>query len=216
MRDFLQFVDSNSAPNGHSADSHCPTSARIEPPKSTEKDFESKMSTCLTSEFNRAKEAMGRGTACGCSIRQWLKQHWPKVAIHPQKLDYCDTCKRISIESSRLRQILKCYIQSWSSFVAAIQSCEESLSNLEAESKEYRKFASEAVFLHSCAKQWKEIEQLQQKPDKSPADLQDLESKHKRFTLVLSADYQQFPTGDTVNNQDQRITYKRLATISLA
>ena len=46
MNDFLKFVDNNFTPNGHQADSRCPTYyflpkfRRIEPPKPDEKDFD--------------------------------------------------------------------------------------------------------------------------------------------------------------------------------
>ena len=93
--------NNNYTPNGRQADSRCPTFyflpkfRRVEPPKSSEKDFDKKISCCLVSEFNRAQENEGRGTAGAYTIRQWLKQHRPKVAIHPYKVDYCDFCKRM-------------------------------------------------------------------------------------------------------------------------
>ena len=96
MNDFLKFVDNNSTPNGRRADSRCPTFyflpkfRRIEPPKPDEKDFDEKVSCCLVNEFNRAQESEGRSTAGVYAIRQWLKQHRPKVALHPHKVDYCD------------------------------------------------------------------------------------------------------------------------------
>ena len=65
------------------------------------------MTRSLVAEFNRAQEATGKQTAGSFAIRQWLKQHRPKVAIHPQKLDYCDFCKHHEIEMARLHQILK-------------------------------------------------------------------------------------------------------------
>lgn len=106
MNDFLTFVDHNSTPNGRQADSQCPTFyflpkfRRIKPPKSNEKDFMEKSSCCLVSEFNHAQESEGKATAGAYAIRQWLKQHRPKVAIHPHKVDYCDTCKRLEVELS--------------------------------------------------------------------------------------------------------------------
>ena len=121
MNDFLKFVDNNSTPNGRRADSRCPTFyflpkfLRIEPPKPDEKDFDEKVSCCLVNEFNRAQESEGSSTAGAYAIRQWLKQHRPKVALHPHKVDYCDSCKRMETELSQLRQIIKRSCQSGSS-----------------------------------------------------------------------------------------------------
>ena len=46
------------------------------------------MSCCLVNEFNCAQEREGRSTAGAYAIRQWLKQHRLKVALHPHKVDY--------------------------------------------------------------------------------------------------------------------------------
>ena len=118
--DVMNDFDNNSTPNGRQADSKCPTFyflpkfKRIEPPKPTEKDFDQKALSCLVNEFNRAQESEGKSTAGAYAIRQWLKHHRPKVALHSHKLDYCDTCKRLEMELARQRQIIKRLRQSGS------------------------------------------------------------------------------------------------------
>ena len=100
MNDFLLFVDNNSTPNGRQHNSHCSTSyflakfRRVDPPKPNEKDYD------VINEFNRAQQSSGKGTAGSYAIRQWLKAHRPKVVIHPHKVDYYDTCKRLITPAS--------------------------------------------------------------------------------------------------------------------
>ena len=150
MNDFLKFVDNNSTPNGRQADSRCPTFyflpkfRRIEPPKASEKDHDEKLSCCLVSEFNRAQESEGKDKAGSYVIRQWLKQQRPKVAIHPHKVDFCDTCKRLEIELSRLRQIIKRLRQSGSAIGDDIKSHEETVAEIEQELKEHKCSATDS------------------------------------------------------------------------
>ena len=88
-----------------------------------------KMSCCLVSEFNRAQESEGRSTAEAYAIWQWLNQHRPKVALHPRKVDYCDSCKRM--ELSRLRQVIKRLRQSGNASADNIQSNEQAVTEIE-------------------------------------------------------------------------------------
>ena len=202
MNDFLKFVDNNSTPNGRQADSRCPTFyflpkfQRIEPPKPCEKDFEEKMSGCLVSEFNRAQESEGRSTAGAYAIRQWLKHHRPKVAIHPHRLDYCDTCKRLEMELARLRQVIKRLRQSGSASMDQIQSNEHGITEIEQELKGHKAIATESQAFYrettsKCFQMWNDIEALMKKTVLSAAEEELLDSKKHAFTLILSADYQQ-------------------------
>ena len=75
----------------------------IEPLKPDEKDLDEKVSCCSVNEINRAQESEERSTAGAYAIRQWLKQHRLKVALRSQKVDYCDSCKRMKTELLRLR-----------------------------------------------------------------------------------------------------------------
>ena len=202
MNDFLRFVDNNCTPNGRQADSRCPTFyflpkfRRIEPPKPTEKNFDEKNSCSLASEFNRAQESEGKAPAGAFAIRQWLKEHRPKVALHPQKLDYCDTCKRQEMELSRLRQIIKRLRQSGSASADEIQSHEQTVGEIEQGLKEHKLAATDAQTFYrettaKCSEIWKNIETLMAKTLISAEEEQGLASKKRAFTLIVSADYQQ-------------------------
>ena len=150
MNDFLQFVDTNCNLNGRRADSCCPTFyflskfRRIEPPKPSVKNFDEKVSCYLVSEFNCAQESVGKPTAGAFATRQWLKEHRPKVATHPQKVDCCDTCKRLEMELCRLGQIIKRLHQSGSSSAGDIQSHEDAVADIERELKEHKLAATDA------------------------------------------------------------------------
>ena len=117
---FLKFVDANSHPNGRQAGSYNPqfyfTSqfTRIDPPKEGEKDFETKAKSSIVWVFNRAQTEAGGGTCLAFAARQWLKDNRPKVALHPHKSDYCNTCKYHKEEISRQNAILKRLSQSGS------------------------------------------------------------------------------------------------------
>ena len=202
MNDFLTFVDNNSTPNGHQADSRCPTFyflpkfRRIDPSKTNEKDFSEKSSCCLVGEFNRAQESEGKATAGAYAIRQWLKQHRPKVAIHPHKVDYCDTCKRLEMELSRHRQIIKRLCQSGSTSADKIVSHEQAIYDKEQELKDHKTSATESQEFYrsavsKCSKMWGEIESLVAKTTLSTEENKELASKKHVFTLIISVDYQQ-------------------------
>ena len=202
MNDFLLFVDNNSTPNGRQYDSHCPTFyflpkfRRVDPPKPNEKDYDEKVASCLVSEFNRAQQSSGKGTAGSYAIRQWLKAHRPKVAIHPHKVDYCDTCKRLETELSRLRQIVKRLRQSGSASADNVQSYERSISDTEEELKGHKLSATQSQTFYrettsKCAENWKFIASLAAKSSRPSEEQQELDAKKHAFTLVVSADYQQ-------------------------
>ena len=203
MNDFLTFVDRNSTPNGRQADSKCstfyflPKFRRIEPPKPNEKDFDEKSSCSLVSEFNRAQESEGKGTAGSYAIRQWLKQHRPKVAVHPHKVDYCDTCKRLEVELARLRQIIKRLFQSGSTSSDEIKEHEKGVTDIEKELKDNKNSATESQQFYretvsKCCQTWGVIERLLAKSSLSTEEEEELALMKRTFTLVISADYQQF------------------------
>ena len=58
-----------------------------------EKNYDDKLRKLVVSRFNRAQERCGRGTRGKSAVNEWLRQHRSKVALHPNKTDYCDTCK---------------------------------------------------------------------------------------------------------------------------
>ena len=112
MAQFLEFVDTNSQPNGGQAGSYSsqfffhPKFTRIAPPREGEKNYEDKAQSSLVYEFNRIQKGMGRQTCGSTASTEWLKQHRPKVALHPSMTDYCDTCKYLKEQLSRNQAII--------------------------------------------------------------------------------------------------------------
>ena len=175
------------------------------------------MSCCLVNEFNRTQESEGRSTAGAYAIRQWLKQHQPKVALHPHKVDYCDFCKRMETELSRLRQLIKCFRQSGSSSAEDIQSNKQAVAEIEQELRGHKSRATEAQAFYretttKCLELWKDLEALMAKTSLSSEEVEELASKKHTFTLILSADYQQsklIPYWGVRHNQAPLTTFKR-------
>lgn len=91
MDDFLLFVDTNSLPNGRSADSTGPTSyflpkfSTIQSPKPGIPHYAERLSRSVVGEFNRSQREAGKGVCSNGSSHNWLKMHRPKVAISPTK-----------------------------------------------------------------------------------------------------------------------------------
>ena len=114
---FLEFIDSNSQPNGRRVGSHGPLFflsskfSRINAPSEREAAGKSGQwkQRSLVYEFNRTLEGNARisnGTA-----KKWLKAHRAQYAICPRKTDYCEICvecreqiKRHEVIAFRLRQ----------------------------------------------------------------------------------------------------------------
>ena len=89
---FLRFVDASSQPNGRHAGSFSPQFyfiskfTRIDPPKTGEKDFDTKAHASVVWTFNHAQAETGQPPCSAFAARQWLKDHRPKVALHPHNL----------------------------------------------------------------------------------------------------------------------------------
>lgn len=202
LEDFLKFVDNNSTPNGRAEGSHCPTYyflpkfRRIDPPKKGEKNAEEKAGVSVACEFNRAQQSIGKDTISSFTVRQWLKIYRPKVAIHPQRTDYCDTCKRLEMEISRSQQVIKRLRQSGSANADQIQQLEEEAQCAKTELTEHKKDATKAQDFHrdtikKCRNDWHVINELESMESRDEEQEAELTVKKNLFTLVLSADYQQ-------------------------
>ena len=98
MNDFLDFVDAKSQPNGRLSDSHCAIFPTIQMLKNTVQNYEQRLSTSLSGEFNCVQREQSKPTISNYSASTWLKKHRPKHAIYPHKLDYCDTCASLKNE----------------------------------------------------------------------------------------------------------------------
>ena len=90
---FLRLVDASSQPIGRHAGSFSrqiysiSKFTRIDPPKTGEKDFDMKAGASVVSTFNYAQAETGQPAWSAFAARQWLKDHCPKVALHPHKSD---------------------------------------------------------------------------------------------------------------------------------
>ena len=112
---FLRFVDASSQPNGRHAGSFSPQFyfiskfTRIDPPKTGEKDFDTKAHASIVWTFNHAQAKTGQPPSSAFASRQWLKDHCPKVALlpHTNSSDYCGTCKDMKEEISCYSATLK-------------------------------------------------------------------------------------------------------------
>lgn len=98
MNDFMSFVDCNCQPNGRTAESHGPTYyfiskfTTIQMPKKGVSNYTERVQRSVVGEFNRIQKELGKDSYSNGSAFNWLHKHRPKVAICPQKQDYCDTC----------------------------------------------------------------------------------------------------------------------------
>lgn len=90
-QDFLRFVDSNSQPNGRSADSASathyllPKFRTIQTPKKGVCNYEVRVTQSLVGEFNCVQNENKQQTISNYSGSVWLKRERPKHAIYPHK-----------------------------------------------------------------------------------------------------------------------------------
>ena len=70
-----------------------------------------KAPSSVVSTFNCIQEEAGDKTCSGFAAHQWLSDHRPKLALHPHKSDYCDTCKGLKKEISRQNATFKRLMQ---------------------------------------------------------------------------------------------------------
>ena len=50
----------------------------------------------MLGEFNCCQEEVGKPKISNYSASTWLKKERPKHSIYPHKVDYCDTCAKLS------------------------------------------------------------------------------------------------------------------------
>ena len=169
-------MNNNTFPNGRSESSHGCLSYfssnfhRIDPPRLSEKDYNKKMKSSVVAEFNRAQSAIGHQTMGASTFRRHLQKLFPSVGICPHKEDYCDTCRSNEIKLKRSTYILRKIKESGNAKEEEVRQLEE-----EVAAKQARDFFNKMT--ERCKEDWK-------------APLRDESARH-RFTLVLSADYQQ-------------------------
>ena len=140
----------------------------------------------------------GKDTVGDSTARGWLEQYRPKVAIHPQYTDYCDTCKRLKEDISRKEAIKKRLAQSGNATEEELRLNEEAIDVLNAERKQHTTDAANAREFYKntiqrCRKSWAEIQALLsiQPNARTAQQTAELAALKHAFILVLSADYQQ-------------------------
>ena len=98
---------------------------------------------------------------------KWLKDHHPKVALHPHKSDYCNTCKGVKEEIScysttlkRLRQSGSTSGQELRSVQLEVETSEQTLISHKEEASAGRDYYNTTVL--TCKENWAKIMQLYQ------------------------------------------------------
>ena len=163
VRQFLEFVDNNSQPNGRQEGSHSahyfflPKFTHIVAPAVGEKNYEKSRSS-VVAEFNRAQRENERSTCGSTAVREWLKEHRPKVA---SMTDYRDTCKYLKEQLSRNQAITDRWQQSGSASDVEMRANESTKIDLE-ELKEHKSTATKArefckASTDRCKEQWSQI-----------------------------------------------------------
>ena len=180
-RKFLDFVDSNSQPNGRQLDSRNPTHylspkfTTITTPKEGVHNYESRLSTSLLGEFNRIQEEIGESTISNYSASTWLKTDRPKIAIYPHKVDYCDKCAMIKSKIQEKQTTINRKLQSGNALLEEIKAIEEEKQVLENELQTHRDVARDSLQYYKeakekCAQDWAKICELEMKSNKTHSE----------------------------------------------
>ena len=199
--DFLEFIDINSQPNGRSADSTSatyfllPKFRTIQTPKPGVARFEQRVRESLLGEFNRCQEEAGKPTISNYSASTWLKKERPKHSIYPHKLDYCDTCAKLSekIRASqttlnRIRQVGSADRENQLAIETSIADFTKQLENHKDEAHNFHRYYVDTT--KQCQTEWLDIIKLESKENKTEDEVLKLEILKQKFTLILSADFQ--------------------------
>ncbi len=174
MEKFLEFVDTNTQPNGRSADSSGPTHyflpkfATIQTPKPTVAHYEERLARSVVGEFNRVQQETGGGVCSNGSSHNWLKAHRPKVGICPHQEDYCDTCSRKKTEIHAKQTTINRLLQSSNADPDEVKKLEEEMKDTKQVLENHRKEAQESHKYYievtkSSRNEWKEITELERK-----------------------------------------------------
>ena len=128
-----------------------PKFTRIAPPRIGEKNYDEKCHSSLVFEFCRAQQELGRSGCGATAAADWLKKHRPKIALHPSMTDYCDTCKHLNEELSRVQAIMRRLQQSGNATEEELKHYEELQHKFEVEKSQHREHATKArEYYKSC------------------------------------------------------------------
>lgn len=147
----------------------------------------------MVGEFCRTQREEGNPGCSNGSAYNWLHIHRPKLAICPQKQDYCDSCAKFSTQTHAKRTTLNRIQQSGSASIEQQQDLEKEVKELEGQHEEHRKKAelSHEDYIQvtkQCKDQMEKNNTLQ--ASTSNEEDEELMQLKGRFTLVLSADFQ--------------------------
>jgi hypothetical protein len=200
-RDFLDFIDANSQPNGRSADSSSathfllPKFRTIQTPKAGVTNYEQRFQQSIVGVFNQVQGERQRDTISNYSASTWLKAERPKYSIYPHKLDYCDFCAKkkelIQAKQTTLNRIR----QTGSAGERQQLDLEAKISMLNDDLKTHREHArkSHEYYIETttrCKKEWVEIQALESKENRNQQENEALLRLQHNFTATLSIDYQ--------------------------
>ena len=200
-KDFLRFVDSNTQPNGRSADSSGPTFyfspkfTTIQSPIPTVHHFEERVTCSVVGEFNRVQREEGKGECSNGSSHNWLKKFRPKVAICPHQEDYCDTCSKFIADVNAKQTVINRLQHASQSSPEEVQKEQSDLEELNQQHENHKQAAQAShtyytTLIKRCSEQWSEIATLEEKQALSEEEKEHLISLKSQFTLVICADYQ--------------------------
>lgn len=198
---FLDFIDTNSQPNGRQIASHGPLfflSPKFDrmnaPSKNEANKSEEWKRRSLVYEFNRTLdvgESISNGTA-----KNWLKQYRPKHAICPLRTDFCSMCAECQEQKKRAEAIVKRLHENGNSSEEQIREyqtladsywllLEEHKMEAARELKYYRQQANLSRLSYSA------IQELQKKKAGAKESRRQLQKLMNETIFTLSLDYQQ-------------------------
>ena len=201
QKEFIEFVDCNSQPNGRSADSSGPPSyiipkfTTIQMTKQKISHFEERLARSVVGEFNRVQRELGKKECSNGSSHNWLKTYRPKVAICPHQEDYCDTCSKNKTEIHAKQTTINRLLQSARASPEDIKKLEDELKHLKDQHENHRAEANQSHTYYveitdRCFSEWNEIVSLEEKDTLTEEEEAQLDGLKSRFNLVLSADFQ--------------------------
>ena len=110
--------------------------------------------------YSTVQRERGRGTCGPTAATEWLKKHRPKVALHPNMTDYCDSCKDFKEQLSRNQAVINRSKQSGNATVNELHTLEKTRKQVEQELKEHKEIATKSREYHNmskkkCTQEWK-------------------------------------------------------------
>ena len=201
LKQFLEFVDNNSQPNGRRVGSHGPLNflnskfTRISAPYASEEGKPEQWKRhSLVYEYNRSlgtNESISSGTA-----KKWLKTYRPTHAICPPKTDYCEMCVECQEQARRHETIAMRLRQEGNSTEGDIRENEALAESYRMLLEEHKLDAANEIAhyrqqVNDCHSLYKMTTMLWGKKSKSKTEETKLRELIDQTVFALSLDYQQ-------------------------